>query len=448
MTSKMHVKKVIPTLLAGLFLLASPAKTQINISLTDCLIYGLANNPTIQKASLETDRSEKKVSEIYSALYPQIRANASINDNLKLQTSILPGEIFGQPGQTVAVQFGTQYNVTTAVDVSQVIFDPGIITGVRLANQSIDMAALSQDLTEEQLLYNIAQAYYAAQITVTQKEILQQNLKNMDSLVIITRVKLENDFVLQTDYDRVVINQANLQTQIFTLEQNYDKQLRLLKYLTGIPLDSAVTVGTAMNELSAPVIPEYSSSGTLDMRMLQMQQEMYYLNIKQIQSGYIPNLSLSFRYAYMAQQNDLNVFGSGSKWYPMSYLTLNLSVPVFDGFSKHRKVQQLEIEMDKNKLDQEYTKSYLDMQYQNALGNIEISMASMGVYKQNIELAQKLYDTTKKQFVGNVSSLSDLLNAETALNQAQSNYMSALIQVKIAQLDLLKGTGNIKLILQ
>jgi len=328
------------------------------------------------------------------------------------------------------------------------LFDPGILTGVRLANQSIELTALSEDLTEEQLLYNIAQAYYGAQITATQKEILQHNLQNMDSLVIIARIKYENDFILKTDLDRVIINQSNLQTQLATLEMNYEKQLRLLKYYTGMPIDSAIQVGPATAEIATPQVEEFNSSNTVDMRLLQMQQEMYYLNIKQIQSGYIPSVSLSFRYAYMAQQNDLNVFGSGSQWYPMSYLTLNLSVPIFDGFAKHRRVQQVQIDMDKNKLDQEYTKSYLDMQYQNALTNLDISTTSLALYKENIELAEALYNTTRKQFQGEVSSLSDLLNAETALNQAQSNYMSALIQIKLAQLDLLKSTGNIKLILQ
>lgn len=448
MTNKGHTSKTILLLFVGLFFITAPASGQVNVSLTDCLIYGLVNNPGVQKASLETEKSEMRVKEIYSALYPQVKANASINDNLKLQTSILPGEIFGQPGVMVPVQFGTQYNVTAGVDASQIIFDPGILSGVRLANQSIDISALNKDLTEEQLLFSIAQAYYSAQITATQKNILQNNLTKMDSLANIARLKYENKIILKTDYDRVLINQANLQTEIQTMELNYDKQLRLLKYYAGMPLDSAITVNSVMEELEVMETPDYNAMATLDMRMLQMQNDMYYLNIKQVQSGYIPSLSLNFRYAYMAQQNDLNIFGSDAQWYPMSYLTLNLSVPIFDGFSKSLKVQQLEIDMDKNLLDQEYTKSYQSMQYENALSNLKISSSSLEVYKKNIELAESVYQTTKLQFENEISSLSDLLNAETSRNQAQSNYMSALIQIKIAELELLKSTGNIKQILQ
>ena len=88
------------------------------------------------------------------------------------------------------------------------------------------------------------------------------------------------------------------------------------------------------------------------------------------------------------------------------------------------------------------------MQYENALSNLKISSSSLEVYKKNIELAESVYQTTKLQFENEISSLSDLLNAETSRNQAQSNYMSALIQIKIAELELLKSTGNIKQILQ
>lgn len=423
-------------------------RAQTSMSLNDCLNYGLSHNAGVQKSSLETEKSEVKVKEVYSALYPQVRGSASINDNLKLQTSILPGEIFGQPGVMVPVQFGTQYNVTTAIDATQILFDPGVLSGVRLANKSIEIASLNEQVTQEQLLFSIAQAYYSIQITMAQQGILEENLKNMDSLVNIARAKYETQFILRTDYDRVLFNRSNLENEIRTLGVNYEKQLRLLKYYTGIPMDSVISVESATAEVTITEVPQYDSTKTLDVQMLGLQQEMYDLNIKQVQSGYVPSLSLSYRYAYMAQQNDLKIFGSNSQWYPMSYLTLNLSVPIFDGFAKSRKVQQLEIEIDKTRLDLENTIAYQNMQYENALGNLAMSLSSLEISKQNMELTQKIYQNTKLQLEAEMSGMTEMLNAETTLNQAQSNYLGALIQLKISQLELLKSTGNIKTILE
>jgi outer membrane protein len=424
------------------------AQAQSSISLTDCLSYGLAHNPGVEKSALETQRSESRVDEVYSGFYPQIKANASLNDNLKLQTSILPGEIFGQPGQMIPVQFGTQYNMTAGIDVNQVLFDPGLLSGLKIANQSIEVSEMSEEFTQEQLLFNIAQSYYSAQITATRKKIIEGNLKNLDTLVMITKVKYENDFILKTDYDRMTINKSNLETEISTLELNLEKQLRLLKYYCGMPIDSAISVGSATDEIEAFELPEYNSASTLDMRLLMMQKELYTMNISLVRSGYIPSLSLGFRYAYQAMRNDMKFFGNSAEWYPMSYLTLNLSVPIFDGFAKHRKVQQLQIDIMKNELDQKSTSAYLDMQYQNALSDLSINNKSLEIQKKNMALAADVYRMTKIQYELNMSSLADLMNAENTLKDAQSNYMAALIRIKIAQLELLKTTGNIKSVLQ
>ena len=63
-------------------------------------------------------------------------------------------------------------------------------------------------------------------------------------------------------------------------------------------------------------------------------------------------------------------------------------------------------------------------------------------------LAADVYRMTKIQYEANMSSLADLMNAENTLKDAQSNYMAALVRIKIAQLELLKTTGNIKSVLQ
>ena len=40
--------------------------------------------------------------------------------------------------------------------------------------------------------------------------------------------------------------------------------------------------------------------------------------------------------------------------------------------------------------------------------------------------------------------MTDIVNAETSLRDAQTNYLRALVQVKLGELDLIKSTGNIR----
>ncbi|MCB9234759.1 MAG: TolC family protein [Bacteroidia bacterium] len=433
--------------LAAAFLLAGNAglEAQQKFSLQDCIQYGLKHNPDLHRAELEKEKSAQKVLESASGYLPQVRGSASLNDNLKLQTSILPGEIFGQPGQNVAVQFGTQYNVTAALDASQTLFDAGTLAGIRTARQGQQIASLAQIQTEDQLVFEIASAYYAAQITASQKLILESNLRKTDTLLTITQSRLDQGFANKTDYDRVYINQVNAQTDLENLELSYQQQLRLLKYYLGMAMSENLEIEEFKPEVQLPSTSQaLNISANTDIRMLQLQKEQLFLNTKQIRAGYLPSLSLGFRYAYQAQQNTLEIIGKNSNWFPSSYLALSLNVPIFDGFYKSHKIQQLNLQLQQTEMDLKKRASYLSMQYENANSKLKTSLTALEIQSKNITLSEEVYQATRVQFKMGVASLSDLLNAETALKASQTNYIKALVQTKIAELDLLKSTGNIR----
>jgi len=76
------------------------------MTLQQCVQYGLTKNKGVLKSKLEVDRLNEKRSETRADYLPQVTGTVSFQDNLKLQTSILPGELIGQPGTQVPVQFG------------------------------------------------------------------------------------------------------------------------------------------------------------------------------------------------------------------------------------------------------------------------------------------------------------------------------------------------------
>ena len=84
------------------------------------------------------------------------------------------------------------------------------------------------------------------------------------------------------------------------------------------------------------------------------------------------------------------------------------------------------------------------MQRANANNALKVNRAALESQQRNIELAQKVYETTQAQFVGGIASMTDIVNAETSLRDAQTNYLRALVQVKLGELDLIKSTGNIR----
>lgn len=413
------------------------------MSLQQCVQYGLTKNKGVLKSKLEIDRTNEKRTETRSEYLPQVNGSVSVQDNLKLQTSILPGELIGQPGTQVPVQFGTKFNTSAGIDAKQVIYDQSLIYAMKLTRQSTKVSEINARKTEEQLIYDIASAYYSAQISFTQKQLVESNLAQIDSLYKITQIQFENDAAKQLDLDKLTVNKTNLQSELITSTTSYEQQLMLLKYYMGMPLDESIEViSIDIKEPSATIIDTKSLNNT-DLELIQAQREIYSVTLQQIKAGYLPSLSLSFHSSIQNQQNNFRIFSNNAKWFPNSYVGVNLNIPIFDGLAKNSRVKQTKIQMEQSVLEEEYMAENLKMQRENANNTLKANQAALTSQQSNIELAQKVYAVTQAQFVGGIATITDMVNAETSLRDAQTNYLKALVQVKLGELDLIKSTGNI-----
>ena len=437
------LKRLLP---AAIFLLAGSSlfSQETPYTLQQCIEYGLTNNPNMLKAQIETDKDSYKRMEARSNYLPQVNGSVQVINNLQLQTSILPGEIIGQPGELVAVQFGTRYNVVGAVGVTQTLYDQAQIYNMQIAKQNGTIAELNLQKTKEQLIYDIATVYYGAQVSLTQKQLVADNLSKIDTLLKVTTIQFENGFAKKIDVDKLVVSQTNLQTELATSEVNYQQQLLLLKYYMGLPLETSISVpAIAIDEAPGGTLVNTETLNTTDVNILQAQRALFDLNLRQVRAGYIPTLNANFNFAYQLQQNNFRIFSNDANWFPNSYVGITLNVPIFDGLSKYARTSQIELQIKQSELDEQYLTESLKMQRSNAQNKLTINIGTLENQQRNIQLAEEVFETTKAQYIGGIASMTDLVNAESSLKEAQSNYLNALVQVKLAELELIRSTGNI-----
>jgi outer membrane protein TolC len=137
---------------------------------------------------------------------------------------------------------------------------------------------------------------------------------------------------------------------------------------------------------------------------------------------------------------------AGSKpwfWYNTSQIGLSINVPIFDGFQKKQKIQQSKFALEKieNSLDQ--AKKGIDLEKTVSRNTLQNALLTLDVQEENMKLAENVYNAEKKKYeVGTGSSFS-ILNADTELQQAQSNYFKALYDAIIARVSYLKALGKL-----
>ena len=84
------------------------------------------------------------------------------------------------------------------------------------------------------------------------------------------------------------------------------------------------------------------------------------------------------------------------------------------------------------------------MAYENAKIQIDNSIITIKNQKENAQLAQEVLDNTRNNYLQGLASLTDLLDAENALTEAQNNYTSAILDYKLAEIQLIKSKGELK----
>ncbi|MBY0482884.1 MAG: TolC family protein, partial [Chitinophagaceae bacterium] len=108
-------------------------------SVKECVDYAHKNNVQVRNALLNVQGQYQTNRDITAAALPTVTASLSGNDYLKIPTSLLPGEIFGQPAGTyIPVQFGTKYNANAGFQLQQLLFDGQVFIGLKARSTSID----------------------------------------------------------------------------------------------------------------------------------------------------------------------------------------------------------------------------------------------------------------------------------------------------------------------
>jgi outer membrane protein TolC len=148
-------------------------------------------------------------------------------------------------------------------------------------------------------------------------------------------------------------------------------------------------------------------------------------------------------YAKNAQRQKFDIFKGGQPWYPISYIGVNINIPIFDGFAKDARIKSARLTLQKTQNSVDDMKNKIDMEVDSSLISIRNAIVTLDVQRQNMELANSVYNQTKIKYDNGLGSNLEITNAEAELRTAQNNYFSALYDAIVARIDYLKAVGKL-----
>lgn len=417
-------------------------------SIKDAIDYGTKNSAQVKNALLGYKMQEQTNRAITSEALPQISGSIGSVDNVIIATQLLPGEFAGQPAGTfIPIKFGTQYNTNLVATLKQVIFDGQVFVGLQARKTALDYYQKNAELTEQNIRVNIYKVYYQLLLSRTQVELIDANIKRAEELLHNTTELYKNGFSEKLDVDKATVQLANLQTEKIQTNFNIENGYLGFKILLGMPMrDSIVLKDTLTYERVRDVtLGEnlYQYVDRKDYQILRLNQELNEFDIKRYRKMYIPTLTLNGYISQNAYRTQFDVFDSNREWYPSGYVSLNINIPIFDGFYKDANIKKAKISLEQTQNQIEALKINIDGQVKQAQIRFIAALDVLDLQKKNMDLAQSVYNQTRKKFEQGVGSNTEITSAESDLKQAQTAYITALYNTIIAKIDYQNAIGKI-----
>lgn len=437
-----------------LFLLVSSfvgAQESSFISLQDAVNYALENKAESKKAQLKIENSEYLIQEARAGALPSINGHGSITYNPILQETAIPASSFPggelSPDPFIVLAMGQKWNSVAGVTLNQALFDQTVFTGLKAAKTTREFYQINAQLTEEQVIERVATAYYNVFVQKEQLSTIEESYSNVEKTRDVIKSLYDNGLAREIDWDRVEVQLTNLRSNRQQLINAVELQENALKFYMGMPIEQKIELMDSDFEVEALLLEESIDTETrTEFKLLKKQEELLVLQKEAYKAGFYPKLSLTASYNYMGQGKRFPIgsgLDKGVYWSDFSSIGLNLSVPIFNGLAIKAKVSQADIQL--RELEQDITDSRLglDLAYRNSKSQIENSYIAIDNQQENVALAQKVVDNTQNNYRLGLATLTDLIEAENALVSAKNNYSAAVLQFKLAEIQLLKSKGEL-----
>jgi len=403
-------------------------------SLNEARSHALQFNYDAQKSQLDVTAARKKIWETTGAGLPQISTTIGYTNNLELPTVLIP-DFFGDPNEKIEVQFGTQHNANLNLQIQQLVFNGSYFVGLATSRIYKRLATEGLERTRLDVLETVSQTYYLILVSQESQNIIRGNIQNLEKTLFEIRERYREGFLEETDADVLQISLTSLKNSLQSLQKQTETAFQLLKFQMGIDLDQEVKLtDNLQNLMSARSIEktlsaDFNLENNIDFRLIQTQENLAEMNLKNERAQYWPTIAAFYTLAFNAQRNSFNFFDFDDKWFRSQIIGININIPVFKSGSQKARVQQAAIALDQARKTTKQVSQGLLLEQAQAKNALSSAYENYHNMRNNMELAQKVYDKTLIKYQEGLASSTDLTQANDRFLSAQSSYIQALAEL-------------------
>ena len=445
-----------------------PQQPQVyQISAKEAVDLAFKNLADIKNARLDYKIAEARNKEITGLALPQVTGSFQGNHYLSLPQIQFPDgseiqiyDVLKQEGvkdgsgnpitktgefQYRNFSFITPWNVNGGLSVNQLLFEPQVFVGLQARDELLVNSNLQLKVTEDKVKEEVYRSYYAVLISQKQLLYIQESIKRLEKLSTEMNEMFKNGFVEKLDIDKTTVTLNNTKMTEIQLKNVVTIGMALLKRNIGVTQADSVVLKDILTAdlIKAEILDEdFKYEDRNEVKLLNSTVKLQGYDIRRYKLSYYPTVSAFYNYNYNGQRSSE---GSNKPWfwYNTNLIGLSVNLPIFDGFQKKYKIKQSQFTLEKVQNTLNETKKGIDLERAVAKNTLINSILAMDAQEQNMELAQKVFNTVKTKYANGVGSSIETLQADTDLQQAQSNYFRALYDAVLAKIVYIRSLGKL-----
>jgi outer membrane protein TolC len=429
-------------------ILSTTAYSQQSFSLKEAVQYGIKNHLTVKNAQLEVYSAENTIKQVKAAGLPQISGQFQYTANVIVPTSLIAAKNFNPnaaEGEVMKIKFGVPWGGQVGIGVNQLIFDAAWLVGIKAAPVYRELAQRTVASSKLTVAENVMKAYYSVLVAEERSKILVLNITRLDTLLRELRIMNEKGFIEKLDVDRLQVQRNNLVTETQKVRNLIELSYGLLKFQMGIKQQEPIMLKDKLSEtdINTLQLPDYQGvdfGNRIEYSTLMTQRKLAALDMERTQKGVFPRVFFSGSLGAGHSNPRFNPF---ERWFGSSALSIGLQVPIYDSGLRKIQIQQHEINLTKIDQSALYLRELFELQATQGIITLKNGLESMKSQKANMELAQEVVRVSKIKYQAGAGTNIEVINAESSLKEAQTNYFAALYDLLIAKVDLDKANGKL-----
>lgn len=406
----------------------------------------LKENPQIQAAEKSITQAKSELTSARGRFMPDISAFGNYTHNFELPVFTID---FGGRQQTLRA--GTEENISTGLRLEQPIYMGGAIrSGYQIAEINTDISSNQALLQQQAVLIQVRQSFYRVLYTNQLIEVAQDALQNAERNLEIVRKQSELGTASGFDVLRAEVQVANTRPQLIAANHEHEQALTSLRTAIGLDPTQPVQVRgdlthqeSEWTDSSVKSLQVQAFENRFELRNMKMQQRIQQQNLSIAKANLLPKVSASSSWQYQMQNKDV-VFDR-DKYYRSIAGGINLSVPLFTGWQNRSRVEQAQVALNQISDTERQLRHQIAAEVESAYFALVQAEEQLISQQETVGQARKALQLAEIRFKEGTSTQLDILNAQLALQQSQSNESQYLLQYNIARDQLLRAMNILKI---